>query len=96
MKNIYIILKIWLIWLRNQTQVELVVVEKVFHYKKINLSAFQRNIKIIKNIQISEKQFKYFTSPEQKQSLRFSSELKKNNKIKNVSFEMISNNIHLN
>lgn len=63
----------------------------IFHYKKINLNEFKRNIKIIKNIQISEKQFKYFTNPSKK-NIRFVNELKKNNKIKDVSFEMIPNN----
>jgi len=67
----------------------------IFHYKKINLKEFKSNIKIIKNIQITEKQFNFFINPSNK-NIRFINELKKNDKIKNISFEIISKNTNLN
>tara|TARA_B100000780_G_C21099313_1_gene443557 strand:+ start:1015 stop:1833 length:819 start_codon:yes stop_codon:yes gene_type:complete len=66
----------------------------VFHYNKINLLEFNKNIKLIKNIQISEKNFSFFLNPSKK-NIKFCDELRKNNKIKNVSFEIISEDTNL-
>ena len=66
----------------------------IFHYKKIDLNEFKKNIKMIKNVQISEKKFKYFINPSEN-NIKFINELKKNDVIKNISFEIISKKTNL-
>ncbi len=61
----------------------------LFHFKKLNLKLIKNNISLIKNIQISEKNFNFFKEPNKKNIL-VCKELNKINKIKNVSLEIIS------
>ena len=49
---------------------------------------------MIKNVQISEKKFKYFINPSEN-NIKFINELKKNDVIKNISFEIISKKTNL-
>ena len=61
----------------------------LFHFNKLNLKLLKNNISLIKNIQISEKNFNFFKEPNKKNIL-VCKELNKINKIKNVSLEIIS------
>ena len=67
----------------------------LFHFKKLNILQFKENINLIKNLQVTEKKFKYFLKPSNK-NIQFCKEIKENNKIKNVSLEMIENKTDIN
>jgi len=62
----------------------------IYHFKEFNKNNFLNNKKLIKNIQISEKKFIYFTRPS-KSNYLFAKLLKKNKLLNKVSLEMISN-----
>jgi len=62
----------------------------LFHFKKLNTFKFKKNIDLIKNLQITEKNFKFFLNPSKK-NIKFCKELKKNKKVKNISLEIIDN-----
>lgn len=66
----------------------------LFHYKKIDLVQFKKNINLIKNIQITEKKFNYFINPS-KRNIVFCNTIKKIKKIKEVSLEIIVNKTNL-
>ncbi len=61
----------------------------IYHFKKFNKSNFNEGKKFITNIQISQKNFKYFNNPS-KQNLQFANFLKKQKKFKDISLEIIS------
>jgi hypothetical protein len=63
----------------------------IYHFNKFNKDIFLSNQKLIKNIQISEKNFSFFTHPS-KFNLLFADLLKKNKFFKKVSLEIISKN----
>lgn len=66
----------------------------IFHYQKLDFLKFKKNINLIKNIQITEKQFKFFLNPDKK-NIQFCNKIKKMNKIKNISLEIISKKSNL-
>ena len=66
----------------------------IFHYKKMDLIQFNQNLKLIKNIQISQKKFNFFVKPS-KVNIKFCNIIKKNYKIKDISFEIISKKTNL-
>lgn len=67
----------------------------LFHFKKLNILQFKKNINLIKNLQVTEKKFQFFLKPSNK-NIQFCKEIKKNNKIKNISLEMIENKTDIN
>ena len=67
----------------------------LFHYNKFNINKFKKNINLIKNVQVTEKKFHFFLKPSKK-NVNFCKQLKKINKIKNVSLEIINNRTELN
>ena len=83
-KLVYLIKKLKSPWLKINFDTS------IFHFKKFDKTDFFKNKKYIKNIQISEKNFKFFTKPS-KANLLFSKLIKKNKTVKNISLEMISN-----
>jgi len=66
----------------------------LFHFNKLNISEFKKNIKLIKNIQITQKDFKFFLKPS-KRNILFCKMLKNNNKIKDISLEIIETKTNL-
>ncbi len=66
----------------------------IFHYKKLNFLKFKKNINLIKNIQITERQFALFLIPSKKNTI-FCKKIKRIKKIKSISLEMISKNSNL-
>ena len=60
----------------------------IYHFNKFNKKKFLNNQKLIKNIQISEKDFRFFTHPS-KFNLLFAKLLKKNKFVRKVSLEII-------
>lgn len=66
----------------------------IFHFEKFNKNIFLNNKKLIKNIQISEKKFVFFTQPS-KFNLLFARLFTKNKFFNKVSLEMISNKTDL-
>jgi len=66
----------------------------IYHFNKFNKNNFLNNQKIIKNIQISEKKFSFFTHPS-KFNLLFAQLLKKNKFVRRISLEIISKNTDL-
>ena len=66
----------------------------LFHYEKLNINQFNKNIKLVKNLQITEKKFHFFLNPSKK-NIKFCNILKKNNKIKKISLEIISKKTNL-
>ncbi len=67
----------------------------IYHFKKFDKSDFSDGKKFINNIQISQKNFDYFNNPSN-QNLQFLKFLKKQNKFKDISLEIITKktNIH--
>ena len=63
----------------------------MYHFNKFNKNIFLDNKKLIKNIQISERNFSFFLHPS-KFNLLFANLLKKNTSFKKVSLEIISKN----
>ena len=66
----------------------------IYHFNKFNKNNFLDNQKLIKNIQISEKNFSFFTHPS-KFNLLFAQLLKKNKFVRRISLEIISKNTDL-
>ena len=62
----------------------------IFHFRKFNKNNFLDNQKIIKNVQISEKNFTFLIHPS-KYNYLFAKLFKKNKLFNKVSLEMISN-----
>ena len=60
----------------------------LFHFKKLNIREFKKNINFIKNIQITQKDFKFLLKPSKK-NINFCKMLKNNNKLKDISLEII-------
>ena len=60
----------------------------LFHFKKLNIREFKKNINFIKNIQITQKDFKFLLKPSKK-NINFCKMLKNNNKFKDISLEII-------
>ncbi len=61
----------------------------IYHFKKFDKSNFSDGRKFITNIQISQKNFDYFNYPS-RQNLQFLKFLKKQNKFKDISLEIIA------
>tara|TARA_B100000965_G_scaffold406130_1_gene443341 strand:- start:1887 stop:2696 length:810 start_codon:yes stop_codon:yes gene_type:complete len=61
----------------------------LFHFKEFDKTLLSKNLKYINNIQVTEKNFKYFLRPN-KRNIKFCNFLKKSNLIKSVSLEIIS------
>ena len=66
----------------------------LYHYKKMNKFLFLKNIKLIKNIQITEKNFSFFENISKKNIL-FYNLIKNKKEIKDISLEIISNKTNL-
>ena len=66
----------------------------IFHFEKLDFFKLKKNINLIKNIQITEKQFGFFSKPSKK-NIEFCRKIKKINMIKNISLEIISKNSNL-
>ena len=64
----------------------------IYHFKKFEKLEFLDNLNNIKNIQISQPNFKYFENPTKK-NLKFLKILKQNKKVRNISLEMIDNQL---
>ena len=61
----------------------------LFHFKEFDKNLLSKNLKYVNNIQVTEKNFKYFLRPN-KRNIKFCNFLKKSNLIKSVSLEIIS------
>lgn len=61
----------------------------LFHFKKFDKNLLAKNLKFIKNIQITEKNFSFFLKPSKK-NIKFCEQLKNIKQINNVSLEIIS------
>ena len=66
----------------------------IYHFNKFDKNIFLKNLKYIKNTQITEKKFKYLIRPSAK-NIQFSRLIKKNKKINKVSLEILSKNTNL-
>ena len=66
----------------------------IYHFNKFDKNLFLKNIKNIQNIQITEKNFKYFTKPSKK-NIQFSNLIKKNKEIDKVTLEILSKKTNL-
>jgi len=66
----------------------------IFHFQKLNFEKFIRNVKLVKNIQITEKNFQHFNKPSKKNIL-FCKKLKKLKQINSLSLEIISKKTNL-
>lgn len=66
----------------------------IYHFKMFDKSNFNDGKKFITNIQISQKNFKYFNNPS-KQNLQFINFLKKQNKFKDISLEIIADKTNI-
>lgn len=73
----------------NSKWIKINLDSSLFHFEKFDEKLLFKNIKYIKNIQVTEKNFKYFLKPNKK-NIKFCNLLKKSNLIKNVSLEIIS------
>ena len=86
-KLVYLISKI------NSSNIKINFDTSLFHYSKLDKKIFLENLKKIKNIQISQPKFTYFSSPTKK-NLAFLKLLKKNKKIKDISLEIIDKKLN--
>tara|TARA_B100001540_G_C15813169_1_gene645665 strand:- start:3857 stop:4663 length:807 start_codon:yes stop_codon:yes gene_type:complete len=86
-KLVYLISKI------NSSNIKINFDTSLFHYSKFDKKIFLKNLKKIKNIQISQPKFTYFSSPTKK-NLAFLKLLKKNEKIKDISLEIIDKKLN--
>ena len=86
-KLVYLISKI------NSSNIKINFDTSLFHYSKFDKKIFLRNFNKIKNIQISQPKFTYFSSPTKK-NLNFLKLLKKNKKIKDISLEIIDKKLN--
>ena len=66
----------------------------LFHFSRFDKKLFLENIRYIKNIQITQKNFKHFVNPSIN-NLKFCKLLKTNNSNQNISLEIISNQTNL-
>ncbi len=73
----------------NSKWIKINLDSSLFHFKKFDEKLLYKNIKYIKNIQVTEKNFEYFLKPNKK-NIKFCNLLKKSNLIKSVSLEIIS------
>ena len=86
-KLVYLISKI------NSSNIKINFDTSLFHYSKLDKKIFLENLKKIKNIQISQPKFTYFSSPTKK-NLAFLKLLKKNKNIKDISLEIIDKKLN--
>ena len=77
----------------NSSNVKINFDTSIFHYSKIDEKIFLKNLKNIKNIQISQPKFSYFNSPTKK-NLAFLKLLRKNKKVTDISFEIIDKKLN--
>ena len=61
----------------------------IYHFNRFNKKIFINNLRYIKNIQITERNFDFYTNPS-KNNIYFSNLIKKNKNIKNISLEIIA------
>ena len=66
----------------------------LFHFSKFNYSIFNKNKKYIKNIQISQKNFIFFTYPSIN-NLKFAKLINNNKTFRDISLEIISKKTEL-
>ena len=66
----------------------------IYHFNKFDKNIFLKNLKNIKNIQVTEKNFQYFIKPSKK-NIQFSELIKRNTKIDKVSLEILSKKTNL-
>ena len=77
----------------NSSNVKINFDTSIFHYSKIDEKIFLKNLRNIKNIQISQPKFSYFNSPTKK-NLAFLKLLRKNKKVTDISFEIIDKKLN--
>tara|TARA_Y100000590_G_scaffold469318_1_gene656142 strand:- start:1664 stop:2470 length:807 start_codon:yes stop_codon:yes gene_type:complete len=61
----------------------------IYHFSRFNKKIFINNLRYIQNIQITERNFNFYTKPS-KNNIYFSNIVKKNKNIKNISLEIIA------
>ena len=76
----------------NSSNIKINFDTSIYHFRKFKKVEFIDNIKNIENIQISQPNFKYFENPTKK-NLKFLKILKQHKKIKNISLEIIDNQL---
>ncbi len=86
-KLVYLISKI------DSSNIKINFDTSIFHYSKFDKKIFLKNLKNIKNIQISQPKFSYFDSPT-KTNLAFLKLLKKNKKVTDISLEIIDKKLN--
>jgi len=86
-KLLYLVSKI------NSSNIKINFDTSLFHYSRFDKKIFLKNLKKIKNIQISQPKFTYFSSPTKK-NLAFLELLKKNKKTKDISLEIIDKKLN--
>ena len=81
----------------NSPQIKINFDTSIYHFSKFNFNYFRKNQKLIKNIQVTEQNFKMFTKLSKK-NIDFSKKLKRYKKFNKISLEIISkkmNNLRL-
>jgi len=81
----------------NSSQIRINFDTSIYHFNKFNFNYFKKNQKLIKNIQVTEPNFKMFTKLSKK-NLDFAKKLKRYKKFNKISLEIISkkmNNLRL-
>ena len=73
----------------NSSNIKINFDTSIYHSKKLEKQKFVENLKDIKNIQISQPNFKYFDNPTKK-NLKFLKILKNQKSVKKVSLEIIN------
>ena len=73
----------------NSSQIRINFDTSIYHFNKFDFNYFKKNQKLIKNIQVTEPNFKMFTKLSKK-NIDFSKKLKKYKKFNKISLEIIS------
>lgn len=73
----------------NSSQIRINFDTSVYHFNKFDFNYFKKNQKLIKNIQVTEQNFKMFTKLSKK-NIDFSKKLKRYKKFNKISLEIIS------
>ena len=77
----------------NSSNIKINFDTSIYHYKKIEKISFKNNFNNIKNVQISQPNFRYFESPTKK-NLKFLKIFKTQKKINKISLEIIDNRLN--
>ena len=76
----------------NSSNIKINFDTSIYHFQKFNKKSFVKNIKLIKNVQISQPYFNYFDKPT-RNNLNFIDFVTKNKKLKDISIEIINKKI---